>query len=124
MILRPPRSTRTDTLFPYTTLFRSTRGSSRGRGRRDRLGRRPARSGGGRGGWRWPPARRTCAAARLTRAPRDPPPRRRPSPSRLRRTTTPSVLPLPSPPPLPLPPALPFPIALRAPSSVRHPGVL
>src|SRR3546814_2388215 len=23
MILRPPRSTRTDTLFPYTTLFRS-----------------------------------------------------------------------------------------------------
>src|SRR3546814_1976676 len=26
MIRRPPRSTRTDTLFPYTTLFRSTRG--------------------------------------------------------------------------------------------------
>src|SRR3546814_20025818 len=25
MILRPPRSTRTDTLFPYTTLFRSRR---------------------------------------------------------------------------------------------------
>src|SRR3546814_4458301 len=25
MILRPPRSTRTDTLFPYTTLFRSNR---------------------------------------------------------------------------------------------------
>src|SRR3546814_15543305 len=25
MILRPPRSTRTDTLFPYTTLFRSPR---------------------------------------------------------------------------------------------------
>src|SRR3546814_7226988 len=25
MILRPPRSTRTDTLFPYTTLFRSFR---------------------------------------------------------------------------------------------------
>src|SRR3546814_2903106 len=24
MMLRPPRSTRTDTLFPYTTLFRST----------------------------------------------------------------------------------------------------
>src|SRR3546814_4720724 len=24
MILRPPRSTRTDTLFPYTTLFRSS----------------------------------------------------------------------------------------------------
>src|SRR3546814_2382615 len=26
MILRPPRSTRTDTLFPYTTLFRSDNG--------------------------------------------------------------------------------------------------
>src|SRR3546814_7025610 len=24
MLLRPPRATRTDTLFPYTTLFRST----------------------------------------------------------------------------------------------------
>src|SRR3546814_285891 len=29
MIRRPPRSTRTDTLFPYTTLFRSDRGRSR-----------------------------------------------------------------------------------------------
>src|SRR3546814_15685980 len=29
MIRRPPRSTRTDTLFPYTTLFRSAR---KGRG--------------------------------------------------------------------------------------------
>src|SRR6056297_4253904 len=27
MIRRPPRSTRTDTLFPYTTLFRSDRRS-------------------------------------------------------------------------------------------------
>src|SRR3546814_11348075 len=27
MIRRPPRSTRTDTLFPYTTLFRSVRGA-------------------------------------------------------------------------------------------------
>src|SRR3546814_2630706 len=27
MIRRPPRSTRTDTLFPYTTLFRSPLGS-------------------------------------------------------------------------------------------------
>src|SRR3546814_7499789 len=27
MIRRPPRSTRTDTLFPYTTLFRSRAGS-------------------------------------------------------------------------------------------------
>src|SRR3546814_18671146 len=29
MIRRPPRSTRTDTLFPYTTLFRSTRADRR-----------------------------------------------------------------------------------------------
>src|SRR3546814_5940081 len=29
MIRRPPRSTRTDTLFPYTTLFRSFYGSLR-----------------------------------------------------------------------------------------------
>src|SRR3546814_5754795 len=28
MIRRPPRSTRTDTLFPYTTLFRSKAGAS------------------------------------------------------------------------------------------------
>src|SRR3546814_8337164 len=28
MIRRPPRSTRTDTLFPYTTLFRSDAGIS------------------------------------------------------------------------------------------------
>src|SRR3546814_8791716 len=30
MTRRPPRSTRTDTLFPYTTLFRSYRGGQRG----------------------------------------------------------------------------------------------
>src|SRR3546814_6285871 len=29
MIRRPPRSTRTDTLFPYTTLFRSSTGGLR-----------------------------------------------------------------------------------------------
>src|SRR3546814_8350441 len=29
MIRRPPRSTRTDTLFPYTTLFRSGRAIAR-----------------------------------------------------------------------------------------------
>src|SRR3546814_2544627 len=29
MIRRPPRSTRTDTLFPYTTLFRSHAGGAR-----------------------------------------------------------------------------------------------
>src|SRR3546814_13988110 len=31
MIRRPPRSTRTDTLFPYTTLFRSPHGDDGGR---------------------------------------------------------------------------------------------
>src|SRR3546814_4652506 len=31
MIRRPPRSTRTDTLFPYTTLFRSREPYERGR---------------------------------------------------------------------------------------------
>src|SRR3546814_18257814 len=40
MIRRPPRSTRTDTLFPYTTLFRSVRRlegpGDDGRRRRDR----------------------------------------------------------------------------------------
>src|SRR3546814_1415923 len=30
MIRRPPRSTRTDTLFPYTTLFRSLAGAGSG----------------------------------------------------------------------------------------------
>src|SRR3546814_4702803 len=30
MIRRPPRSTRTDTLFPYTTLFRSARDRQKG----------------------------------------------------------------------------------------------
>src|SRR3546814_19271698 len=35
MIRRPPRSTRTDTLFPYTTLFRSTgAGKSRAKAQR------------------------------------------------------------------------------------------
>src|SRR3546814_4600511 len=32
MIRRPPRSTRTDTLLPYTTLFRSLRAGPAGRG--------------------------------------------------------------------------------------------
>src|SRR3546814_520937 len=37
MIRRPPRSTRTDPLFPYTTLFRSVRRSVRHHGRKARL---------------------------------------------------------------------------------------
>src|SRR3546814_16617865 len=36
MIRRPPRSTRTDTLFPYTTLFRSARAGARRRAPRRR----------------------------------------------------------------------------------------
>src|SRR3546814_17323657 len=45
MIRRPPRSTRTDTLFPYTTLFRSWRlrqraGEVRGKWRRKGVGGR------------------------------------------------------------------------------------
>src|SRR3546814_9217269 len=36
MIRRPPRSTRTDTLFPYTTLFRSHRARHIDADRRDR----------------------------------------------------------------------------------------
>src|SRR3546814_10431774 len=35
MIRRPPRSTRTDTLFPYTTLFRSKRRHRLDRRRQD-----------------------------------------------------------------------------------------
>src|SRR3546814_16782885 len=49
MIRRPPRSTRTDTLFPYTTLFRSCREGAdqdserRGRCRFDSVGRQAGR---------------------------------------------------------------------------------
>src|SRR3546814_18648702 len=41
MIRRPPRSTRTDTLFPYTTLFRS-KDARRISGRADQEGARHA----------------------------------------------------------------------------------
>src|SRR3546814_6972707 len=46
MIRRPPRSTRTDTLFPYTTLFRSEgiSGGHRGRDAADRQFRVDART--------------------------------------------------------------------------------
>src|SRR3546814_8005969 len=55
MIRRPPRSTRTDTLFPYTTLFRSRLRSRRllpvsvegqGHGQEAGRGGRPPRAGG------------------------------------------------------------------------------
>src|SRR3546814_10478755 len=42
MIRRPPRSTRTDTLFPYTTLFRSPRLAARHDDRPDPRRRRAA----------------------------------------------------------------------------------
>src|SRR3546814_7605627 len=42
MLRRPPRSTRTDTLFPYTTLFRSVVGRDDGRAQRLRRQRRRA----------------------------------------------------------------------------------
>src|SRR3546814_7459356 len=47
MIRRPPRSTRTDTLFPYTTLFRS---KSRCGGSRPQGATRPAQGAIGRAG--------------------------------------------------------------------------
>src|SRR3546814_10015928 len=46
MIRRPPRSTRTDTLFPYTTLFRSPYLSAHGPRRRRAGAHRPYRGGG------------------------------------------------------------------------------
>src|SRR3546814_11027379 len=61
MIRRPPRSTRTDTLFPYTTLFRSSAGRAdrrSGAAARGRIGgaagRRPGLPAAG-GGPRFPP---------------------------------------------------------------------
>src|SRR3546814_2259266 len=40
MIRRPPRSTRTDTLFPYTTLFRSPAGAETAQHHPDHQGQR------------------------------------------------------------------------------------
>src|SRR3546814_6642462 len=50
MIRRPPRSTRTDTLFPYTTLFRSGVRSAGRRVSRDGCRSRCAFPRGGHGG--------------------------------------------------------------------------
>src|SRR3546814_5907755 len=48
MIRRPPRSTRTDTLFPYTTLFRSVRsGDDQRRDDKESRGRGVAGNGDG-----------------------------------------------------------------------------
>src|SRR3546814_2145911 len=63
MIRRPPRSTRTDTLFPYTTLFRSDLGCCRQPCVEPQRTGRPDRQGSG----RW------CGAARRrTRTAHDP----------------------------------------------------
>src|SRR3546814_19848488 len=48
MIRRPPRSTRTDTLFPYTTLFRSAYPHAAVAVRAGLRGERPRRSAGDR----------------------------------------------------------------------------
>src|SRR3546814_4997753 len=64
MIRRPPRSTRTDTLFPYTTLFRSEAVRHADLARRaDGRRRRPCRA------WRAAAARaEICAMTRLSLA--------------------------------------------------------
>src|SRR3546814_12186940 len=62
MIRRPPRSTRTDTLFPYTTLFRSIRLAIEELGDGERLAGQSERFDTAREGL--PRAQRTGAAAR------------------------------------------------------------
>src|SRR3546814_5250681 len=60
MIRRPPRSTRTDTLFPYTTLFRSPCGAAVGLWANDA-------EAGADNGWTPPRRRRDFGAARARR---------------------------------------------------------
>src|SRR3546814_4888208 len=73
MIRRPPRSTRTDTLFPYTTLFRSERAvlsaatGAGGRSRGDAAAGRAAPGGAVRG---QPDAARHAAGRRRGDRPR------------------------------------------------------
>src|SRR3546814_5207949 len=66
MIRRPPRSTRTDTLCPYTTLFRSPRGNGPERGRKARRRGAPRRCSRAEG----PRTQRArpCAALRRSRS--------------------------------------------------------
>src|SRR3546814_10071133 len=66
MIRRPPRSTRTDTLFPYTTLFRSHD--------RETVGREPAVQEGAGLAARVRPAGRTLAQRHLGALPDGVPP--------------------------------------------------
>src|SRR3546814_4005074 len=71
MLRRPPRSTRTDTLFPYTTLFRSPRlpADDRrellGRGGQGRVDSEPAPARfGAQGAWRLPDRHRRAVPRR------------------------------------------------------------
>src|SRR3546814_10286420 len=57
MIRRPPRSTRTDTLFPYTTLFRSDRARQHAPGLEH-----PGTADRERTATLWPAGRRAAAA--------------------------------------------------------------
>src|SRR3546814_3800898 len=71
MIRRPPRSTRTDTLFPYTTLFRSHAWQTERGGdpRVPAVARRRAGAAAARGaGLSWRDRRAGAARARHTRS--------------------------------------------------------
>src|SRR3546814_13781141 len=73
MIRRPPRSTRTDTLFPYTTLFRSRGRGGPGVAHRADGGPRPPRRAGPAGArdllvQPWRPVRLGHSAPRARRA--------------------------------------------------------
>src|SRR3546814_3376629 len=76
MIRRPPRSTRTDTLFPYTTLFRSGHGADGGVALRGGGRAGPGRPQG-HAGAAAPRARRRAGVGRLAGPPAGPEPRRR-----------------------------------------------
>src|SRR3546814_17356946 len=75
MIRRPPISTRTDTLFPYTTLFRSLHHCFWGADRHPGCRRRgdcaigspaiPVRGGGGAGAFHWPHCASTAGLLRV-----------------------------------------------------------
>src|SRR3546814_1619270 len=70
MIRRPPRSTRTDTLFPYTTLFRSARWPALAVVAAELRARSPARRSGVRRQPRWHRLGVVAAPARLPTATR------------------------------------------------------
>src|SRR3546814_6451964 len=73
MIRRPPRSTRTDTLFPYTTLFRSGHGAQAGHQAADLASLKQAADEAGQAGRRRADGRRGRAflgAAAVGRSPR------------------------------------------------------